>query len=329
MTQHEPENLPPRVLITPNSNGVAPESSKGSQATVSTWPVTKRERQDNPRAQDDPWNESPDVSITHNSDGGAPGSQAPATATLIKGKEVIIPTGSLTVVALRKAIRLLRYPIVFFLAFYSILIIGRGDPQNDLLEILHSVDYSATPLCRILPTKFVCQPNTTHEGSKGSSNTSPWAAKTKLEEGIFDALMNETVGGVALSLEMKDAQMAISDLAVLVHGSDLKQKDMIAKMLNELRNDAREVGGSLQRFAKKAEGSLDRFVTRALEWHCSQPQIVSWLSMTGLSKASKEPKRANLTTGFLKLLCLGDQLQPRMKLLQRPFMKQCTFWSST
>jgi hypothetical protein len=260
MTQHEPGNLPPRVLIIPNSNGVAStESSKGSQTTASTRHVTKRERQDNPRSQDEPWNESPDVSITHNSDKVPPSSQAPAT--LIKSKEVIIPTGSLTVVALRKAIRLLRYPIVFFLAFYSILIIGRGDPQSDLLEILHSVDYSATPLCRILPTKFVCQPNTIHEGSKGSSNTSPWAAKTKLEEGIFDTLMNETVGGVALSLEMKDAQMAISDLAVLVHGSDLKQKDMIAKMLNELRNDAREAGGSLQRFAKKAEGSLDRFAT--------------------------------------------------------------------
>jgi hypothetical protein len=264
MTQHEPGNLPRRVLTNPNSNSAATESNKGSQATASTTPITKRERQDNPRAQDESGNESPDVSITHNSDKVAPGSQKPATATrLIKSKEVMVPTGNLTVVALRTAIRLLRYLIVFFLAFYSILIIGRGDSQNDLLEILHSVDYSTTPLCRILPTKFVCHENTTHEGNKGSSrvHTSPWAAKTKLEEGFFDTLLNETVGGVALSLEMKDAQMAISDLAVLVHGSDLKQKDMIAKMLHELRNDAREVGGSLQRFAKKAEGSLDRFVT--------------------------------------------------------------------
>ncbi len=264
MTQHEPENLRPRAL--PNSDGLPTERCKGSQATVaSTTPITKREGQANLRAQDEPGNESPHVSITHNSNKVAPQYEngSATTTTLIKGKEMMISVGSLTVVALRTAIRLLRYPIAFFFAFYLILIIGRGDSEYDLLEILHSVDYSATPLCRILPTSFLCQESTTHEGSS-RVHTSPWAAKTKLEEDIFDTLMNETVGGVAMSLEMKDAQMAISDLAVLVHGSDLKQKNMIAKTLNELRNDAREVGGSLQRFAKKAEGSLDRFVTRAL-----------------------------------------------------------------
>jgi len=51
-------------------------------------------------------------------------------------------------------------------------------------------------------------------------------------------------------------------MAISFMGAYLKQKDMMAKMLNELRNDAREVW---RRVAEKAEGG---FIILALKIVC-------------------------------------------------------------
>jgi len=66
------------------------------------------------------------------------------------------------------------------------------------------------------------------------------------------------VGGSGLSLEIKKAEMATSDLIALVRVSNnLRSRDMLAESLAQFVNDAKKTGRGLQKLSSKIGGAVD------------------------------------------------------------------------
>lgn len=74
----------------------------------------------------------------------------------------------------------------------------------------------------------------------------------------FETLLEESVDGPGLALEIKNAEMATSDLIMLVRVSDLKSKDRLAATLVQFVEDARKAGRSLTRFNARVGGAVDK-----------------------------------------------------------------------
>ena len=74
----------------------------------------------------------------------------------------------------------------------------------------------------------------------------------------FDSLLDESAGGSSLSLELKKAQMATTDLVVLVRRSNLKSRETLADILSEFIADAKTTGRDLQRLSSKIGGAVDK-----------------------------------------------------------------------
>jgi hypothetical protein len=77
------------------------------------------------------------------------------------------------------------------------------------------------------------------------------------ETKTFEQLLDEASGGSALSLEVKKAEMATSDLVTLVHLSSLVSKEHLARMLLDFVEDAKKTGRRLQKLHSKVGGSVD------------------------------------------------------------------------
>ncbi|KAF8645281.1 hypothetical protein AX16_007931 [Volvariella volvacea WC 439] len=74
----------------------------------------------------------------------------------------------------------------------------------------------------------------------------------------LDKLLEGSAKSAALSLEIKKAEMATSDLITVVKHSNPKSKDMLARMLVEFMKDAGTAGQGLQTLNTKVGGAVDR-----------------------------------------------------------------------
>lgn len=87
-----------------------------------------------------------------------------------------------------------------------------------------------------------------------------WANFPRLvdvQSNTFEQLLDESVGSSGLSLEIKKAEMATTDLVTLVKVSELKSKDLLAKSLEDFVSDARKSGRGLQKLSSKIGGAVD------------------------------------------------------------------------
>jgi hypothetical protein len=74
----------------------------------------------------------------------------------------------------------------------------------------------------------------------------------------FEQLLDESAGGSGLSLEIKKAEMATSDLVTLVRvSSHFKSRDLLAEALTQFINDAKRTGRGLQKLSSKITGAVD------------------------------------------------------------------------
>jgi len=90
-----------------------------------------------------------------------------------------------------------------------------------------------------------------------------WADYPKMvdiQSKTFEQLMDESIGGSALSLEVKKAEMAITDLVSFVKLSKLKAKDTLASSLVEFVLDAKKTGRKLQKLSSKIGGTVDNIM---------------------------------------------------------------------
>ncbi|KAJ3756755.1 hypothetical protein EV360DRAFT_84650 [Lentinula raphanica] len=76
----------------------------------------------------------------------------------------------------------------------------------------------------------------------------------------FEQLLDDSVGGSGLSLEIKKAEIATSDLITLVKFSKLTSKDLLVETLRDFVRDARRAGRGLQRLGSKFGGAVDQIL---------------------------------------------------------------------
>ncbi|KAJ3926979.1 MAG: hypothetical protein NXY57DRAFT_1051177 [Lentinula lateritia] len=74
---------------------------------------------------------------------------------------------------------------------------------------------------------------------------------------MFEQLLDSSVGGSGLSLDLKKAEMAISDLVVLIKFSKLTSKGVVGDALSTFAHDARCTGRGLQTLGSKVGGAVD------------------------------------------------------------------------
>ncbi|KAG5338122.1 hypothetical protein C0989_008200 [Termitomyces sp. Mn162] len=152
------------------------------------------------------------------------------------------------------AVRLLRRPLGLLLFLWLLaFVIG---------WVSHTLRGTFAPLC-LLPGLY---------GSRFCEAPSPppvpgvpgpprWADYPKLidaQSTTFEHLLDGSVGGSGLSLEIKKAEMATSDLVTLVRVSNLKARNTLGDQLSEFVDDAKKTGRDLQRLSSKIGGAVDK-----------------------------------------------------------------------
>jgi hypothetical protein len=160
---------------------------------------------------------------------------------------------------LRIALVWLRKPLSLFLVVY-LLIVLVSHLQHTFSQTLRS---TLTPLCLLpgISRMAICY------SPRDSSLTSPkhrhalrhadYPTLVSIQSVTFEQLLDESVGGAGLALEIKKAEMATSDLTTLVRVSGLTSKDAIAETLDVFVEGARSTSRGLQRFSAKVGGAVD------------------------------------------------------------------------
>ncbi|KAJ3765639.1 hypothetical protein FB446DRAFT_654962 [Lentinula raphanica] len=78
-----------------------------------------------------------------------------------------------------------------------------------------------------------------------------------VQSSTFEQLLDTAVGNSGLSLDIKKAEMAVMDLAVVVRSSTLGSRDILGETLVAFAHDARKVGRGLQRLSSKVAAAVD------------------------------------------------------------------------
>lgn len=166
-------------------------------------------------------------------------------------------TAEYTKYLVKNALHYLRFPLSIFLMFY-VLSLMAGYISQSLYKAFSPVcivpGFSSLPVCR---TSTVLLPD-----SSGNSNKTPkWADYSTLmdvQSKSFEQLLEDSAGGSGLSLEIKQAEMATSDLLARVHVSDLKARNSLASTLSEFIDDAKKTSRGLQKLTSKVGGAVDK-----------------------------------------------------------------------
>ena len=74
----------------------------------------------------------------------------------------------------------------------------------------------------------------------------------------FEKMLQESAGGSRLSLEIKLAELATSDLLIRVRISDLDTGGGLAASLTDFIHDAKKTARGLQRLTSKIGGAVDK-----------------------------------------------------------------------
>ncbi|KAJ3757540.1 hypothetical protein EV360DRAFT_45824 [Lentinula raphanica] len=74
---------------------------------------------------------------------------------------------------------------------------------------------------------------------------------------MFEQLLDNSVGGSSISLDVKKAEMAMADLVVLVKYSKLSSKVVLGDALSTFAHEARRTGRGLQTLGSKVGGAVD------------------------------------------------------------------------
>ena len=151
---------------------------------------------------------------------------------------------------------LLKKPLSFILFLFLLATI--------ISRVNQTLRTAFAPLCFIpgISNLALCRSSPTHHDHRPPQ----WADYPKLvdvQSATFEQLLDESVGGKGLALEIKKAEMATVDLNTLVRVSNLKSRDMIAQSLTNFVEDAKRTGRGLQKLNSKVGGAVDGHVLLA------------------------------------------------------------------
>jgi hypothetical protein len=128
-----------------------------------------------------------------------------------------------------------------------------------------AVGSALASMCAVPAISLLC-PAIAHGGPSRPPNPERiplWAdfpSLLKVESKTLETLLDETIEVPGLALEMKKAEMATSDLAMLVHISKLNSREFLADALREFVKDARKVSRGLMSFSSSVGSAVDKCV---------------------------------------------------------------------
>ncbi|KAI0671878.1 hypothetical protein C8Q78DRAFT_1153506 [Trametes maxima] len=154
------------------------------------------------------------------------------------------------------ALRLLRWPLGLALALWLLGLL--------LIKLSSTLRVVFAPVCFVpgISGSAFCRPPKVEFTASGEP-VPQWANYPELVEiqsSSFEALLDGSVGGSTLSLEIKQAEMASKDLVTLVRYSDLRSRDLLAESLLEFVEDAKDTGKGLQKLTSKINGAVDKIM---------------------------------------------------------------------
>ncbi|KAJ8096158.1 hypothetical protein PM082_000066 [Marasmius tenuissimus] len=156
------------------------------------------------------------------------------------------------------ALALFRFPLAVILSLWLITTLFTS-------TVLHLVQ----PICvlpgisnlEICATKLA---GASHGQGHSSAEWSPrWVDFVRLntaEAATFEQLLDAGVGGSTLSLEIKKAEMASSDLLIALRFSEINSRDAIMESLGAFIRDARTTSRGLSKLSVKVLGAVDEYV---------------------------------------------------------------------
>lgn len=150
------------------------------------------------------------------------------------------------------AIGLLRRPLYLIVFVWMLaMIIGL---------ISHTVRQAFAPLCYLpgLHSSSLCRPPNFVGKGGGRPRWADYPKLIDVQSTTFEHLLDESVGGSGLSLEIKKAEMATTDLVTLVRVSKLHSRDTLGDTLVEFVDDAKKTSRSLQKLSSKIGGAVDK-----------------------------------------------------------------------
>ena len=145
-----------------------------------------------------------------------------------------------------------RYGLGFLLALWII--------ASITLQISPTLWGAVSPVCYLplISSSNLCEAWSSTLPGKKAPRWADYPKMVDLQSKTFEQLMEESIGGSALSLEVKKAEMAITDLVSFVQLSKLKAKDTLASSLLEFVLDAKKTGRGLQKLSSKIGGAVDK-----------------------------------------------------------------------
>lgn len=153
------------------------------------------------------------------------------------------------------ALRLLKKPLAFMVFLFILLLL--------LAKLASIFRVAFQPLCFIpgVSRSAMCRDPPIFSAEPLRAG---YSKLMDVQSTTFDQLLDQSVGGGELSMEIKKAEMATSDLVILVKYSELKSKSLIAKSLEDFVNDAKKTSRGLQKLNAKIGTAVDGFVYRSL-----------------------------------------------------------------
>ena len=176
-------------------------------------------------------------------------------ATLLK--HIFIYIAEVLSTVAQTVARILRYPIWFTLTILACVY---------ALAIMSGAVRSALPpMCSIPGVSLLCNVKAPAEPSQPSNpdRTPLWADfpnLVKVEIGTLESLLDETVEGPGLSVEIMKASVVTSDLATRVRVSNMDSREILADSLSEFVKNARKASRGLTRFSARVRGAVDKYV---------------------------------------------------------------------
>ncbi|KAI5122902.1 hypothetical protein M0805_007580 [Coniferiporia weirii] len=148
----------------------------------------------------------------------------------------------------------IKRPLSLALVFWVLIIISNA--------LLPSIKSALSPLC-IIPgisqSSLCTRPDTASE-NVGRPRHAEYPMMVEIQSKTFEQLLDESVGGSTLALEIKKAEMATADLVTVVRTSNLRSKDLLANSLGIFISNARETARGLQKLNAKVSGSVDNIL---------------------------------------------------------------------
>jgi hypothetical protein len=152
------------------------------------------------------------------------------------------------------AIKLLRRPLYFIVFLWMLSFI--------ITRVQHTLWSAFGPLCYLpgLHSSRLCRAPDSVGTSRGRPRWADYPKLIDVQSTTFEHLLDESVGGSGLSLEIKKAEMATTDLVTLVRVSNLHSRDTLGDTLVEFVDDAKKAGRGLQKLTSKIGGAVDKSV---------------------------------------------------------------------